>query len=89
MLSSSLTRRKLCRIRSTLKSSQAEIDQARAKARLTEEDDLTEAAARAARRQQDKPYTSISLSKVSIDRCEMAYGTGQSEGYPALTATRQ
>jgi HlyD family secretion protein len=32
----------LAQFRSTLKSSQAEIDQARAKARLTEEDDLTE-----------------------------------------------
>src|SRR6266704_6517065 len=40
-----------------------------------------QAAARAARRQQDKPYTSISLSKVSIDPCEMAYSTGQSEGH--------
>src|SRR6266851_1828165 len=40
-----------------------------------------QAAARAARRQQDKPYTSISLSKVSIDPCEMAYSTGHPEGH--------
>ena len=36
------TEQDLAQYRSTLKSSQAEIDQARAKARLTEEDDLTE-----------------------------------------------
>jgi len=45
------------------------------------------AAASAPSESKDKPCTSISLSKVSIDRCAMAYGTGQSEGYRVLMGT--